>query len=193
MNKDDQTYALNDLGWDQQYEKEYFKYRDTYDVARVSVQYKNLYKVICAKGELLASVSGKMNYEISGRQDYPAVGDWVLVSKQLPGEDRTIIHGILSRKSTFSRKSAGKTVEEQIIAANIDMVFICMSLNQNFNLRRLERYITIAWDSGAAPVVVLTKADLCDDIEGKIEKVSTIALGVDVLAVSCCFFQEGEL
>ena len=180
-----QSYNLSDLGWNQQYASEYDEFSSVYDIGRVAVQYKNLYKVFCEKGELLASVSGKMNYEITGRQGYPAVGDWVLLGKTDSGEDRAIIHGLLTRKSKFSRKSAGKVVEEQVIAANIDTVFICMSLNQNFNLRRLERYITIAWDSGAAPVVVLTKSDLCDDLEEKLEAAGNVVCGVEVLAVSC--------
>ena len=177
-----QTYNLNDLGWNGQFANEY---AEVYDIGRVAVQYKNLYKVYCEKGELLASVSGKMNYGITGRQDYPAVGDWVLLGKTGPGEDRTVIHGILTRKSKFSRKTAGRTVEEQVIAANIDTVFICMSLNQNFNLRRLERYIALAWDSGAVPVVILTKSDLCQDLEERIEEAGAVACGVDIFPVSC--------
>lgn len=183
--KMNQRYNLNDLGWNTRFASEYEQFRNDYDIGRIAVQYKNLYKVFSENGEMLASISGKMNYGINGREEFPAVGDWVLISKTAPEEDRTIIHGILSRKSKFSRKTAGRTVEEQVIAANIDMVFICMSLNQNFNLRRLERYITISWDSGAVPVVVLTKADLCEDVDLKIEEASAAACGVDVVAVSC--------
>ncbi len=179
------AYNLNDLGWNKQFANEYAPYREVYDMGRVAVQYKNLYKVYCEKGELLASVSGKMNYGITGLQDYPAVGDWVLLGKTGHKEDRTVIHGILTRKSKFSRKTAGRTVEEQVIAANIDTVFICMSLNRNFNLRRLERYIALAWDSGAAPVVLLTKSDLSHDLEDRIEEASAVACGVDILTVSC--------
>jgi|LFRM01.2.fsa_nt_gb ribosome biogenesis GTPase len=178
-------YDLRDLGWDKEYENEYKRCSGTYDVGRVAVQYKNLYKVYWAKGELLASISGKMNYEIADRREYPAVGDWVLLSGIGQDEERAVIQGIMTRRSRFSRKTAGRVVEEQVIAANIDIVFICMSLNQNFNLRRLERYITVSWDSGATPVVVLTKSDLCPYVMEKMEAAQNAAFGVDVLAVSC--------
>lgn len=179
------SYKLKDLGWNGRFANEYSPYSDLFDIGRVAVQYKNLYKVYSEKGELLASVSGKMSYETTGRQDYPAVGDWVLLGKTAGEEDRTIIHGILTRKSRFSRKTAGRTVEEQVIAANIDIVFICMSMNQNFNLRRMERYITLAWDSGAVPVVILTKADLAAEPEEMTEAARDAACGVEVFAVSC--------
>jgi ribosome biogenesis GTPase len=91
---------------------------------------------------------------------------------------------VLTRKSVFVRKVAGTTSETQVIAANIDTVFICMSLNNDFNLRRLERYLSIAWDSGATPVVVLTKADLCEDIGARLKDIAPLTLGVDVLVTT---------
>ena len=95
-----------------------------------------------------------------------------------------IIHHVLSRKSAFVRKASGTSNEEQIVAANIDTVFICMSLNNDFNLRRLERYLSIAWNSGATPVVVLTKSDLCSDIDAHLREVYSIASGCEVLVTS---------
>ena len=95
-----------------------------------------------------------------------------------------IIHNILKRKSAFIRKAAGTSNEEQIVAANIDKVFICMSLNNDFNLRRLERYLSIAWDSNGVPVIILTKADLCDNLEQKLLEVNSISMGVDVLVTT---------
>ena len=95
-----------------------------------------------------------------------------------------VIRHVLPRKSCFIRKAAGEKNEEQVVAANIDTVFLCMSLNNDFNLRRLERYISIAWNSGAVPVVVLTKADLCKDPENKLFEVSSVAAGVDVLVTN---------
>ena len=92
-----------------------------------------------------------------------------------------MIHHVLPRKSSFIRKAAGEKNEEQVVAANIDTVFLCMSLNQDFNLRRLERYVSIAWNSGALPVVVLTKSDLCEDPDHKLKEVSSVAAGVDIL------------
>ncbi|MEC1715651.1 GTPase RsgA [Schinkia azotoformans] len=95
-----------------------------------------------------------------------------------------IIHHILPRQSVFARKVAGSKEESQIVATNINTVFICMSLNNDFNLRRLERYLSIAWDSGATPVIVLTKSDLCKEIEEMLNEISSIAIGVEVLVTT---------
>ncbi|HID9579060.1 GTPase RsgA [Clostridioides difficile] len=95
-----------------------------------------------------------------------------------------IIHHVLHRKSLFVRKAAGKVNEEQVVAANIDIVFLCMSLNKDFNIHRLERYLSLTWESGAIPVVVLTKSDLCDNVHRKLQVVNSIALGVDVVVTS---------
>ena len=78
-----------------------------------------------------------------------------------------VIHKVLPRKSVFIRKASGKNCMEQVVAANIDTVFLCMALNRDFNIRRLERYLSIVWDSGAVPVIILTKIDLCDDLQAK--------------------------
>ncbi|MDW7677522.1 MAG: ribosome small subunit-dependent GTPase A, partial [Bacillota bacterium] len=99
-------------------------------------------------------------------------------------EGHAMIHRILTRKSVFIRKAAGSGSEEQVVAANIDTVFICMSLNQDFNLRRMERYLSIAWDSGATPVIVLTKSDLCMNLPQKLAELETVALGVEVIVTS---------
>ncbi len=173
------------LGWNEDLEKEFAGFKDSCEVGRVAVEYKGLYKVYCEGRETLAAISGKMMYSAAERDDYPAVGDWVVLDKSAADSDRAIIRGILKRKSKFSRKSASNTVEEQIVAVNIDTVFICMSLNQNFNLRRLERYITMGWDSGAVPVVLLTKSDLCEDVEEKLKETQEAAIGVDVHCISC--------
>ncbi len=178
-------YNLYDLGWNESFEKEIEQNSDSYTIGRVAVEYRNLYKIYTENGEVLASVSGKMINSATGRDDYPAVGDWVMLDKIKEHDDRAIIRRILKRKSKFSRKVAGNSFDEQIIAANIDISFICMSLNNNFNLRRLERYITIAWDSGSRPVVLLTKADLCEDVDEKLEQTSDILFGVDVHCISC--------
>lgn len=175
---------LKALGWNEDFEKEFAAYSSSCEVGRVAVEYKGLYKVYCENREALASVSGKMLYTAAEREDYPAVGDWVVMDKPASENDRAIIRGILTRRSKFSRKCAGNTSEEQIVAVNIDTLFICMSLNQNFNLRRLERYITMAWDSGAVPVVLLTKSDLCEDIDTKLRETKETALGVDVHYIS---------
>lgn len=148
---------------------------------RILAQEKGLYRAVCENGELIAEISGRMRFEAASPSDYPAVGDFVLLDRPDGEDGNAIIHRILQRKSAFVRKAAGKTGEEQVIAANVDTVFLCMSLDNDFNVRRLERYISLAWESGALPVVVLTKADLCDDVSGKLQAVAAVALGVDTL------------
>lgn len=178
-------YNLYDLGWNESLEKEFTQYKEKYCVGRVAIEYRELYKVYTEQGEVLASVSGKMINTALGKQDYPAVGDWVVLDKIKGTDDRSVIRRILERKSKFSRKVAGNSFEEQIIATNVDVTFLCMSLNNNFNMRRLERYITMAWDSGSIPVVLLTKSDLCNDLEDKLNKTREISYGIDVLYISC--------
>ena len=134
-----------------------------YLLGRVCAQYRTLYKVVIEKGEISATVSGKLQYELINKKDYPVVGDWVELEDL--GHEEGIIHKIQNRKTLICRKVAGAKSEEQVLAANIDKIFITMSLNNNFNLRRLERYINIAWDSGARPIILLTKLDLCEDLE----------------------------
>lgn len=151
--------------------------------ARVISQERGFYRVRYEEEERLAEISGKLRHQANTASDYPAVGDYVVATWPDDGSN-SIIESIFPRKSAFIRKAAGKNNEEQIVAANIDTVFVCMSVNKNFNLRRLERYIATSWDSGAIPVVVLTKADLCDDLEQKIAEAKSVALGVDVVAVS---------
>lgn len=124
-------------------------------LCRIVSQEKGLYRIISAEGDQLASVSGKFQHEAASLSDYPVVGDYVMAA--LNG-GAAVINRVLPRKSLFLRKSAGTARMEQAVAANIDTVFICMSLNSDFNLRRLERYLSVAWESGSLPVVVPTFA-----------------------------------
>ena len=151
--------------------------------ARVISQEKGIYKIQSGTAVKPAEISGKYRYETKTVSDYPAVGDHVIAAWPEDGSN-AVITGLLPRKSCFLRKAAGTKKQEQVVAANIDIVFICMSLNNNFNIRRLERYLSVAYDSGAAPVVVLTKSDLCSDVESKILEAQNVAPGVDVLAIS---------
>ena len=151
--------------------------------ARVISQEKGLYKISSGAEVRLASVSGKYRHEAMTVSDYPAVGDEVL-AEWPEGDGQAVIRSLVPRRSCFLRKAAGNTKQEQVVAANIDTVFICMSLNQNFNVRRLERYLSVAYESGAAPVVVLTKADLCRDVEAKAAAARAVAPGVEILTVS---------
>jgi ribosome biogenesis GTPase / thiamine phosphate phosphatase len=158
-------------------------YPDGYKLGRVALEHKHSYRVWLEDGEYLCTLAGKLTFEALGREDLPAVGDWVAV-KTSPGEMRGIIRGILHRKSKFSRKAAGLVTEEQIVAANVDTVFIVNSLNDDLNLRRIERYLLLAWESGSNPVIILSKADLVTDLQAKLDQVSSVAIGVPVIAVS---------
>ena len=151
-------------------------------VGRITLQEKGMYWICTIAGEQKAMVSGKLLFDAQSPSDYPAVGDYVMASCADP--DTAIIHQLLPRRSLFVRKAAGTSKTEQVVAANIDTVFLCMSLNNDFNLRRLERYLAVAWESGADPVVVLTKADLCADLPQKQREVEAIAMGVTILTTS---------
>lgn len=175
---------LDNLGLSDRYIQEATLYGHNLHLARVSVQHKDAYKVITEEGEIKAEVSGKLAYSAASSADYPAVGDWVLVDRTDDVSGNAIIHQLLTRKSCFERKAAGTKGERQVVAANIDTIFICMALNQDYNLRRLERYLSIAWDSMAMPVVLLTKADLCHDLSTKLLEIESIAVGADVIVTS---------
>ena len=151
--------------------------------ARVISQEKGMYTIQSDTAVKPAVISGKYRYETQTVSDYPAVGDYVTC--EWPEDDsNAVITGLFPRKSCFIRKAAGTGKQEQVVSANIDTVLICMSLNNNFNIRRLERYLSAAYDSGATPVVVLTKSDLCSDVESKIAEAQKAAPGADVLAIS---------
>ena len=150
---------------------------------RVAREERQLYIVYTEQGELTAEVAGKMRFEAASRGDLPAVGDWVAVSPR-PAQGKATIHAVLPRKSAFSRKVVGGHTEEQVVAANVDVVFLVSGLDHEFNLRRLERYLTLVWESGAAPAIVLNKADLCPDVEARVREAESVALGVPILAIS---------
>ncbi|MGN0418415.1 ribosome small subunit-dependent GTPase A [Anaerostipes faecalis] len=133
-------------------------------------------------GTAKAVISGKFRYEAKRVSDYPAVGDFVLFAPNANGQ--AVIQQILPRKSVFIRKAAGTSNQEQVVAANVDTVFLCMALNRDFNLRRMERYVSIAWDSGATPVIILTKCDLCEDAESRKREVEEVATGIDIITTS---------
>ena len=179
MNKIDMT----NIGLGQRFITEASTYDGLY-IGRVVSQSKDLYRVAAENGELTAEVSGKLRFDAASLSDYPAVGDFVMLDRNDNAGGNAIIHHVLSRKSAFIRKAAGTANDEQVVAANIDTVFICMSLNNDYNLRRVERYLGIAWDSGAVPVIVLTKADLCEDLAQKLLELDTVACGVEVLVTS---------
>ncbi|WP_438823737.1 ribosome small subunit-dependent GTPase A [Bacillus sp. JJ1764] len=162
---------------------EQLKTEDNAILGRIALEHKQMYRVWTEHGELLCEVSGKFNYQAFSREDYPAVGDWVIIKPRIDDGKGTIT-GILPRKSKFSRKTAGLTTEEQIVATNVDTVFLVNSLNEDLNLRRMERYLLLTWESGASPVIILSKADLCGNVAEKVAEVEAIAYGVPVIPIS---------
>jgi ribosome biogenesis GTPase len=179
------VYALHDLGWSDFFSAQLadLELNSEIAAARVAEENREMYRLLSAEGEFMAEVSGKFRHEVAGRADFPAVGDWVLATTRKE-ESRATIHRVLNRKSKFSRKIAGKKTEEQIVAANVDVVFIVSSLNSEFNLRRLERYVALAWESGAQPVIVLNKSDLSANPEELRREAEAAAIGVPVILTS---------
>ena len=150
--------------------------------ARILAQHRHTYSLWIESGETSAEVAGALLFRAEPG-DLPTVGDWVAVRQYSPS-DMAIITDVLPRKTKFSRKASGEAAEEQVIAANVDLLLIVCGLDQDYNLRRLERYLVAATQSGAAAVIVLNKADLCSDLKTRVEEVSAIAPNVPVIAIS---------
>jgi ribosome biogenesis GTPase len=177
--------TLEDLGWDAERAREIEPWagKSEHQPGRVLIGFNYIYRVGVEDGEIEAVLSGRLKHRAERQGELPAVGDWVVLRKR-PQEDRGAIVAVLPRRSRFSRRMAGNATDEQVVAANIDVVFIVMSLDHDFSIRRLERYLLMARESGAAPVVLLTKADLCDDLPAYVAEVVAIAGDVPVHALS---------
>ena len=141
--------------------------------ARVAVEFNHLYRLYVDGGEVEAAVSGRLKHHAASRGELPAVGDWVVARKRAAGDRASIVH-VLPRRSRFSRKVAGAVTDEQVVAANVDVVFLVMGLDGDFSPRRLERYLLLARESGAAPVVLLTKPDLSVDLPAQVAGVVAV-------------------
>jgi len=198
---------LEHLGWNNFFQNQFETINNTsYTPARVIRVGKEIYHLNSTSGKFIGTLSGKLRYSITNIADYPAIGDWVLV-KMLNNRTEAVIYHILKRKSCLTRKvpvSGGKKVryisgrkvtlggstEEQVIAANISTIFIVIALDNTFNLKRLERFLLLAYNSGAKPVIILNKIDLCDSIEERVSDIETVAIGVDFHLISA-ITQEG--
>lgn len=172
---------INNYGWNEYFEKEFKKYdSDGLVPGRIIADYGQMIRVVTDNGEIqvrrpVAKSEGSMHM---------AVGDWLVL--QLIHDDGTyLVHSVLPRQTKFSRVAAGIEVKEQIVASNVDIVFLIQSLNKDFNMRRLERYMIIAWESGAIPIIVLNKSDCCDNLADRLSTVYATVSGVDVHAISC--------
>ena len=198
---------LEKLGWNSFFDAHFLEYKEkneneytyNYEIGRVSIVHHTICKVQTKYGEIDAIISSKIrdNFaELTGQtrfrkeeiSHYPAVGDWVIITYK-EKDQKAIIRGILPRMSKFSRNTCGrkrkvKQANEEVVAANINITFLVNALNDDFNPRRIERYLAAIWESGTLPVILLNKADLCDDIEEKVEQVKDIAFGVPIHTIS---------
>jgi ribosome biogenesis GTPase len=174
-------FDLKDLGWDDGWSKAFAPFAaDELVPARVAIEFNYLYRVFAASGELQVQHSGKLRHEA---ETLSAVGDWVAV-RPSAGEETGTIEAILPRRSKFSRKVAGELTEEQIVAANIDTVFLVMGLDGDYNPRRLERYLLLAYESGASPVVILNKSDVAEHLDEDMDEIRAQTVGIPVHAIS---------
>jgi ribosome biogenesis GTPase / thiamine phosphate phosphatase len=179
---------LQSLGWNGFFEAQVDRERDAELLpARVVEEQRGSYRIVGAAGAWRAELAGRLRHEMAGDASAaPCTGDWILARVPPSNEDGSpaLIHRVLMRKTKFSRKEAGNRAAEQIIAANVDTIFLVQSLNHDLNPRRLERYLALLWESGAEPVVVLSKADLCADAGPMVGAAKEAARGVTVHVTS---------
>ena len=174
---------LEDLGWNDFFEAEWnAEERWQEQAARVISQHRELWEVAGAFGESAAEASGKLRLAGEGGADWPAVGDWIAVSGE--GGGGMLIREVLARRTQILRKTAGRGVAAQVLAANVDTLFVVMGLDGDYNVRRLERYLAQGWETGARVVVVLNKVDLCEEAQIRANEIRRTALGIDVVCVS---------
>jgi ribosome biogenesis GTPase len=177
--------TLEDYGWSEQFAEAFAPLAARgFEAGRVFLQHNKVYLLYTEAGETEAEATGRLRFHARGAEDLPAVGDWVALRRLPEDARRAKIHELLPRRSKFARKAAGRETEEQIVAANVDTVFLVTGLDNDYNPRRVERYLIMAWESGAAPVVVLNKADVVEDAEELRAEVERVAPGVPVLLLS---------
>ena len=177
--------TLQELGWDEARAREFEPWagKPAHHPARVLIGFNYLYRVGIEGSEFDAVLAGRLKHRAERQGELPAVGDWFAVRKR-PDEDRGAIVAVLPRRSRFSRRMAGNVTDEQVVAANVDVIFIVMALDEDFSVRRLERYLLMSRESGATPVVLLTKPDLSADLPADVADVVAAAGDVPVHVVS---------
>ena len=174
---------LAQLGWDDGWAKAWVSGAPSGCVpGRVALEHNHVFRVLTAEGEVLAETAGRVKHRAAGRHELPAVGDWVAVRPEATG--RALIRTVLPRRSAFLRRAAGRETEQQVVAANIDTVFVVFGLDKPVNLRAIERYLAVALRSGARPVVVLNKSDLSADADVAVATAQAVSSDVPVIAVS---------
>ncbi|MCY1074698.1 ribosome small subunit-dependent GTPase A [Archangium lansingense] len=178
-------HVLEKLGWGPPFQEAWrSRASDVEEPARIGADFGVEYVLYSARGDMRATIPGRLRMAIrKGQSVRPVVGDWVSFEPRIQ-EGTSIIQAVLPRRTQLVRKAAGRADEEQVVAANVDVVFLVSALTRDLNPRRLERYLTVAWDSGAQPVLVLTKSDLCEDLVAARERIATLAPDVPLHTVS---------
>jgi ribosome biogenesis GTPase / thiamine phosphate phosphatase len=178
---------LHLLGWSAHWRELFRPYRSQSLVpGRVVVEHRDAYRIETEDGERFGALAGRLRHQAERRSDLPAVGDFVAMrlSEDGAGGGPAIVEAVLPRRTAFVRRAPGGRADDQVIAANIDTIFVMTGLDHDFNVRRIERYLAAVWESGANPVVLLNKADVCTEVGRKMDDVRAVAIGVDVHAVS---------
>lgn len=175
--------SIDKYGWNAYWQAQFSVCDNKLVPGRIIRQHRQLYHLFCEAGEYEATLSGRYLHKLEDSLDYPSVGDWVGF-EPVANETKGVIQQLLTRRSAFKRNTASDKTEAQVVAANVDKIFLVSALDGDFNLRRVERYLTEVWESGATPVIVLNKIDKCDDPDLYADKVAEIALGVDIVSIS---------
>lgn len=177
--------TIEDLGYNSKLEK----YRkelnlDSFEIGRVISEHKNRYVVKTKNTEYDSELIGNLRFTAESKYDLPAVGDWVAISEY--DENKALIHSVYPRHSILERKAVGKLSQTQIIATNIDFALIVQSVNRDFNINRIERFLTICYSSKIEPIVVLSKIDLLEksELEKILEKINKRIKGISIVAIS---------
>ena len=174
---------LTKWGWDARLSALFQPHSGSHQPGRVLSEHRGGYLVAIEGSEVDAAVSGRYRHEASTSEDFPAVGDWVALEIGEAARS-AVIQALIPRKTRFLRPARGDTGGAQVVAANVDVVLLVAGLDHDFNLRRIERYVALAWSSGAEPVIVLNKSDVCDDVAGRVADATAVAPGVPVRVLS---------
>jgi ribosome biogenesis GTPase / thiamine phosphate phosphatase len=173
---------LSELGWAAHFATQQQTSFPDLIPGRICAELREAYRLLSSEGERSARIDGRFRHGAARRSDYPAVGDWVVFTPN--GDGCASIHAILTRRNAIARQAAGSATEEQVIGANVDTMFLVSALDADFNPRRIERYVALAWESQTQPVIVLNKCDLCSDLERKLDELGSLASGIPVHIVS---------
>jgi ribosome biogenesis GTPase len=178
--------TLLDLGWDPGWDAAFVTHvADGLQPARVTAAHRDAWVLATASGDRDATIAGRLRHEAIGPADLPAVGDWVGATSGAQGNGAIVIRAVLPRRTVFRRGAEdGHVVDDQVLAANVDVVLVVAGLDGDFNLRRLERYLAVAYAGGATPVLVLNKADVAVNVDGLLAAAQAVAPGTDVVALS---------